>query len=431
LGNKDIVTNTFVNNNDVFADIVNYAVYGGETVVKPEDLMDMDSVVKLFMEATSYSLGEKSARSKKQQAEEIARDLEQQAEESTRNVGWQGEKMARAAKQQAEEASKNAKQQGVKTAKGIKQQGVEVVRDVKKGYVFKSTELAYYAIIAVENQTELHYAMPVRNMLGDALDYSNQVKRIAHENHEKLSGMDNHAKLSDTDNHADLSGVKNYKKISSAEFLSGITKGDKIKPVITITICYSPDKWDAPRSLKEMMCDAPKEIMDMVQDYHINLISPCEIEDFTKFKSEFGPVMKFMTVSKNKTGMRELLESDDVYRDMSSDAADVIRVMANMRMDVTNAAGSNGGVDVCKAWEDYGDDCREEGREEGRREAKEEMRNAWEDYGEDCREEGRRETIEVIIRNMLLSGMKDADIKKIAVCDDAKLNEIRKELVYA
>jgi hypothetical protein len=118
--------------------------------------------------------------------------------------------------------------------------------------------------------------------------------------------------------------------------------------------------------------------------------------------------MKFMTVSKNKTGMRELLESDDVYRDMSCDAADVIRVMANMRMDVTNAAGSNGGVDVCKAWEDYGDDCREEGREEGR-----------------------RETIEVIIRNMLLSGMKDADIKKIAVCDDAKLNEIRKELVYA
>jgi hypothetical protein len=50
LGNKDIVTNTFVNNNDVFADIVNYAVYGGELVVKSEDLMDMDSVVKLFVE---------------------------------------------------------------------------------------------------------------------------------------------------------------------------------------------------------------------------------------------------------------------------------------------------------------------------------------------------------------------------------------------
>jgi hypothetical protein len=397
LGNKDIVTNTFVNNNDVFADIVNYAVYGGETVVKPEDLMDMDSVVKLFVEDTGISMGVESARS-------------------------------------------------------AKQQGVEVIRDVKKGYVFKSTEQAYYAIIAVENQSELHYAMPVRNMLGDALDYSNQVKRIAHENHtkysdaekrithdnhENLSGTDNHEKYSDAEKrvihekHDELSGTENHKKISSAEFLSGITKGDKIKPVITITICYSLDKWDAPRSLKEMMGDAPKEIMDMVQDYHINLISPCEIEDFSKFKSEFGPVMKFMTVSKNKTGMRELLESDDVYRDMSSDAADVIQVMANMSMDVTNAAGSNGGVDVCKAWEDYGDDCREEGREEGRREAKEEMRNAWEDYGEDCREEGRRETIEVIIRNMLLSGMKDADIKKIAVCDDAKLNEIRKELVYA
>jgi hypothetical protein len=304
------------------------------------------------------------------------------------NVGRLGEKTAKDVKQQEEEASKNAKQQGVKTARSAKQQGVEVIRDVKKGYVFKSTEQAYYAIIAVENQSELHYAMPVRNMLGDALDYSNQVKRIAHENHTKYSDAEKrviHGK------HDELSGTENHKKISSAEFLSGITKGDKIKPVITITICYSPDKWDAPRSLKEMMSDAPKEIMDMVQDYHINLISPCEIEDFSKFKSEFGPVMKFMTVSKNKTGMRELLESDDVYRDMSSDAADVIRVMANMRMDMNSADGEKGGVNVCKAWEDYGDDCREEGRAEGRREAKEEMRNAWEDYGDDCREEGRAE----------------------------------------
>jgi hypothetical protein len=179
-----------------------------------------------------------------------------------------------------------------------------------------------------------------------------------------------------------------------------------------------------------MMGDAPKEIMDMVQDYHINLISPCEIEDFSKFKSEFGPVMKFMTVSKNKTGMRELLESDDVYRDMSSDAADVIRVMANMRMDMNSADGEKGGVNVCKAWEDYGDDCREEGRaegraegrEEGRAEAKEEMRNAWEDYGDDCREEGRREAKEEM-RNALAINMLKAG--KYAVDEIANLTELQ------
>ena len=43
-------------------------------------------------------------------------------------------------------------------------------------------ENADYLLLGIENQTEIHYAMPVRNMIYDALQYGNQVAAIAAQN---------------------------------------------------------------------------------------------------------------------------------------------------------------------------------------------------------------------------------------------------------
>ena len=48
-------------------------------------------------------------------------------------------------------------------------------RDLLKSAVIKSTQNAFYVLLGVENQTDVHYAMPVRNMLYDALNYGKQV----------------------------------------------------------------------------------------------------------------------------------------------------------------------------------------------------------------------------------------------------------------
>lgn len=66
----------------------------------------------------------------------------------------------------------------------------------------------------------IHYAMPVRGMLYDALSYVDQVsqiKKLRRENKE-LEG--------------------------SAEFLSGLKKTDHLYPVITIIFYYGEEKWD-------------------------------------------------------------------------------------------------------------------------------------------------------------------------------------------
>ena len=64
------------------------------------------------------------------------------------------------------------------------------------------------AVLAIEAQDKIHYAMPVRNMVYDSLDYAEQV-RIVQKGHKG-------------------------RYATSEEFLSGFGKEDKIYPVITL-----------------------------------------------------------------------------------------------------------------------------------------------------------------------------------------------------
>ena len=43
---------------------------------------------------------------------------------------------------------------------------------------------SFFVILGIENQTDIHYAMPVRNMLYNALTYYEQVEEIASYNKE-------------------------------------------------------------------------------------------------------------------------------------------------------------------------------------------------------------------------------------------------------
>lgn len=74
-------------------------------------------------------------------------------------------------------------------------------------------------ILGIENQSNVHYAMPVRNMLYDAMQFSSQVEASA------LSHRKEH------DN-----------KPTADEFLSGWYKEDRLLPVITLVIYFGANK---------------------------------------------------------------------------------------------------------------------------------------------------------------------------------------------
>ena len=60
-----------------------------------------------------------------------------------------------------------------------KTEAVQKYRDILKSAVIKQDGRVSYVLLGIENQTDIHYAMPVRNMIYDALQYGKQVSDTA------------------------------------------------------------------------------------------------------------------------------------------------------------------------------------------------------------------------------------------------------------
>lgn len=136
---------------------------------------------------------------------------------------------------------------------------------------------------------------------------------------------------------------------SSAEFLSGFHKDDKLTPVITITVYWGSGKWDAPRSLHEMFGDIDERLIPFIPDYRINLVIPDEIEDFDIFSTELGEVLEFIKVSADKKEMETLLNTNKKLSVMSSESVNAINIFTGMNIPVNEKEGV---TDMCKAWEE-------------------------------------------------------------------------------
>ena len=199
-------------------------------------------------------------------------------------------------------------------------------RDLLKHVVVKSTNHCTYIIIGVENQSEIHYAMPIKNMIYDAINYGRQTKEAA-----KM-----HKKKKDTKN--------------NAEFLAGFTKEDKLTPVITLTVYWGCEDWDAPRSLHEMLRISDESVLQYVSDYKLNLIAPCEISDFSKFNTSLGPVLQLLRVANDEDAMGNLITTNLAFRELENEAVETINVFAGLNIQPDEEKEV---TDMCKAWDDH------------------------------------------------------------------------------
>lgn len=176
---------------------------------------------------------------------------------------------------------------------------VQKFRDVLKYVTAMTDDRAAYLVLGIENQQNVHLAMPVRNMLYDALEYSRQVSETANRHRQ------------------------NKEHGSGEEFLSGFHRDDKMIPVITLVVYFSSDKWDGPRSLFDMMELNDDNIRALVNDYKIHLLAPAEMSDdeFDKLQSELGRVMKYIQCSTDKNRLSQLVETDERYTRISKAGA--------------------------------------------------------------------------------------------------------------
>lgn len=267
MGRADAVTKAYMRKNRIFADAFNYLIYDGKAVVDPEKLTEVDTT-------------------------EIALPF------------------------------------GGLNADGV--QGGEAVqryRDVLKSAVVMQEEQVAYILFGIENQTAIHYAMPVRNMIYDALRYGSQVAECVKH------------RRNDHD-----------RRCKRGEYLSGFSRDDRLRPVITLVIHFGADRWDGPLSLHEMMTVRDERLLSFVQDYRIHLIDPARLtkEDLEKFSTSLREVMACIKYSKDKAGLSAILK-DNPRMIMEREAALVIREITNTRMTFEEGAEV---VDVCKAVEE-------------------------------------------------------------------------------
>ena len=212
---------------------------------------------------------------------------------------------------------------------------VQRVRDLTRNMIIKYDDRAIYAIGGLENESKVNYAMPVKALILDLLNYTKQINEAAKSHKEH----------------------KDYGELNG-EFLSGFHKEDRLIPVITLTIHFENKRWDGPRNIREMFSMTDPGIMKFLPDYEINLISPYEIDDFSDFDTDLGAVLSYIKASGEKKKLEELTSSDERFRHLARDAFDVINDATDSKLKVIEKEGK---IDLCTAIKEI----REEGRQEG------------------------------------------------------------------
>lgn len=241
MGQADIVTKEYMREPHVFADAFNFLLYDGRQVIKPSELKELDTTEMMYI----FGGG--------------------------------------------------APKRGT---------GVQKYRDILKYVTVMSGAKAAYILLGVENQTDIHYAMPVKNMVYDAMQYAEQVSRIA----------------------SDHRNNSNKGIMSSAEFLSGFTREDRLQPVITLVRISQ--------------------------------------NDFKKFASSLREVLNYIKYSKDEKGLARLLEEDERLKKLEVEAARVIETITHTDFAIDEKAEV---VNVCQAVEDMMKTREQKGRELGQR----------------------------------------------------------------
>ena len=233
---------------------------------------------------------------------------------------------------------------------------VQKFRDVQKLYAAMTDGKMEYVLYGAENQAEIHYAMPVKNNLYDALEYAGQVEEAAKSYRKEMKRKKEEG---------EASAEEGGKTPSAGEFLSGFWVEDRLIPSITVTVFFGSEEWDGPLSLFEMMDVSDPDVLACMDNYHVRLIAPAQMtdEEIMKFQSSLREVMLFIKYSKDKENLsRVLVTNEKRFRELERRAADVIETITNSGIKYDE---SEEVVDVCQAIREIRMEERKIGEQDG------------------------------------------------------------------
>ena len=226
MGMADAVTKQYMKENTVFADAFNFLLYNGENVIQPQTLRELDTA-EVVIPFTVDDKGKKQA------------------------------------------------------------QAVQKYRDILKMTTVMTDDKAAYVLFGVEAQTDIHYAMLVRNVIYDALQYGRQVTEISKRNR-KNSG--------------------------------------------------------------QTMAVTDKGLLQHIPDYRIKLIDPVGIDsdEMDKFHTSLREVLSYIKYSKDADKLAEYMNHNQRMEHLEVGAAQVIKEVTNTKFQIPKGMEE---VNMCEAIE--------------------------------------------------------------------------------
>lgn len=202
-------------------------------------------------------------------------------------------------------------------------------------------------ILMVEQQSYVDYWMVLRNMLSESLNYHKQWKQkeAAHERAKDL-------------------------KLGTDEFFSGVEKGEKFTPVITLVVyCGLDHPWDGARCLYDLL-DIDEETEKFVTNYRLNLYDCHEHDTFNEYQTGLRQLFEMVRYGKDKRQLKRVMEENkEAYNNIDRATKELLEVVAKVKITEEYKVVKDGEerFEMCKAFEDYRLEGKLEGMHEGLR----------------------------------------------------------------
>lgn len=224
---------------------------------------------------------------------------------------------------------------------------LEKYRDILKVY----EDRVILMLLGIENQDEIHYAMPLRQMLYDVLRYEEQRGRIERQHREK-------------------------KDLKGEAFLSGMAREDRLLPIVSMVVYWGVDSWNGAKSLHEMLDIPPlmAQYKGIINDYRMNLLEVNALENLDAYSGELKALLGFVKYQKDKASLKSFVEAnEEIFREVSPETVRAISVLGNARelesYISADDAKEKEEIDMCQALQEMIMDGKVEGKAEGKAEA--------------------------------------------------------------
>ncbi|MCM1184926.1 MAG: Rpn family recombination-promoting nuclease/putative transposase [Lachnoclostridium sp.] len=204
-----------------------------------------------------------------------------------------------------------------------------------------------FVVAAVENQSDIDYAMPWRIMRYDQQEYGRQIDGLRKGKRKK----------------------RQEAGLPVSSWAERMAREDRLHPVYTICFYHGTKEWDGPRSLKDMMSfPEGEEWRRHFCDYGMLLFCAGEPGDLGRFGTELGQLLAVLSCRQDKKKLYELWQKEE-FAGLDRETMETMAVLTDST-EILNRLEEyrneeEGGYSMCLAVDEMRKEWKEEGIAEG------------------------------------------------------------------